>query len=130
MPLDNTQVLQMDPTLLQDWLTEEFGLITPLPTEISTIEDMKNAEKMIATLTNRLSYLSSLGVYAKIAVRNSKRKGKDYKTEYEDMIDRQTAINAAEDTVKQQYNAISRMITVKQEINKEIYMSENIINKI
>ena len=130
MPLSNEQILKMDPIELQDWLIKEFELTTPLPTEISSIEDMKNTEKMISTLTNRLSYLSSLGVYAKIAVRNAKRKGKDFKIEHEDMVDRQTAINAAEETVKQQYNAISRMITVKQEINKELYMSEGIINKV
>lgn len=130
MPLNNEQILKMDPTALQNWLAEEFELEVPLKTEISTIEDMKYAEKMIAILTNRLSYLSSLGIYAKIAVRTAKRKGKEAKEEWENMVDRQAAINAAEDTIKQQYSAISRMITVKQEINKEIFMSENIINKL
>lgn len=130
MPLNNEQILAMDPTALQNWLATEFELEVPLKTEISTIEDMKYAEKMIAVLTNRLSYLSSLGVYAKIAVRAAKRKGKEAKEEHEDMVDRQIAINAAEESIKQKYNAISRMITVKQEINKEIYMSENIVNRI
>jgi hypothetical protein len=130
MPINNEQILSMEPTKLQDWLDKEFELTKPIPAEISTVEDMQTAEKMIAKLTNRLSYLSSLGVYAKFAVRSSKRKGKEFKTEWEDMVDRQTAINTAENTIRQQYTALSRMITVKQEINKEIYMSENIINKL
>lgn len=130
MLLNNEQILVMDPTSLQKWLDEEFELTKPIPTEISTIEDMQAAEKMIAILTNRLSYLSSLGVYAKIGVRHAKRKGKEGKELWEDMVDRQTAINSAEDTIKQKYNAVSRMITVKQEINKEIYMSENIMSKL
>lgn len=130
MLLNNEQILVMDPTSLQKWLDEEFELTKPIPTEISTIEDMQAAEKMIAILTNRLSYLSSLGVYAKIGVRHEKRKGKEGKELWEDMVDRQTAINSAEDTIKQKYNAVSRMITVKQEINKEIYMSENIMSKL
>lgn len=130
MPLNNEQILAMEPTKLQDWLNKEFELTKPIPTEISSIEDMTNAEKMIAVLTNRLSYLSSLGIYAKIAVRAAKRKGKESKEEWEDMVDRQTAINSAEDTIKQQYNAVSRMITVKQEINKELYMSDNIVGKL
>lgn len=130
MLLNNEQILAMKPIELQKWLDTEFELTSSIPTEISTIEDMQNAERLIATLTNRLSYLSSLGVYAKIAVRNAKRKGKEFKEEHEDMVDRQTAINVAEDIIKQKYSAVSRMITVKQEINKEIYMSENIINKL
>ena len=130
MPLNNEQILSMSPKSLQIWLDNEFELTKPLPTEISSIEDLENAEKLISILTNRLAYLSSLGVFAKIAVRDAKRLGKEHKEKWEDMVDRQTAINTAEETVKQKYNAISRMITVKQEINKEIYMSENIINKL
>lgn len=126
---NNEDVLKMSPIELQKWLTEEFDLLKSIPTDISSIEDMNNASKMISQFTNRLSYLTNLSVFAKIAVRNEKRKGKENKQNSDDMIDRQYAIDKACDIVKQQYNTVSRMITVKQEINKELYMSENIVNK-
>jgi hypothetical protein len=125
----NAELLQMKPIELQNWLTEEFELTKEIPTDINTIEDMEKASHLIGLFTNRLSYLTALGVYAKMAVRAEKRKGKENKELADDMIDRQYAIDAAANIVKQQYTAVSRMITVKQEINKEIYMSESFAKK-
>ena len=48
MPLNNEQILAMLPKDLQSWLDKEFELTEPLPTEISTIEDLENAEKLIS----------------------------------------------------------------------------------
>lgn len=121
----NAEILQMNPIDLQNWLTEEFELTEEIPTDINTIEDMEKASHLIGLFTNRLSYLTALGVYAKMSVRTEKRKGKENKEKADDMIDRQYAIDAAASIVKQQYTAVSRMITVKQEINKELYMSES-----
>ena len=123
---NNDEILHMKPIELQNWLTKEFELTKNIPTDISTVEDMENASHMISLFTNRLSYLTALGVYAKMYVREEKRKGKENKEKSDDMIDRQYAIDKAADIVKQQYNTVSRMITVKQEINKELFMSESI----
>ena len=124
-----TEILSMEPLELQNWITKEFELTKEIPTDISSVEDMQNASHMIGTFTNRLSYLTALGVYAKMCVRQEKRKGKENKSNADDMIDRKYAIDKAAEIVKQQYNTVSRMITVKQEINKELYMSENIMNR-
>lgn len=123
------EILNMEPLELQKWLLQEFELTKQIPTDISTIEDMTNAGNMISTFTNRLSYLTALGVAAKMNVRKEKRKGKENKEKSDDMIDRQYAIDKAAEIVKQQYNTVSRMITIKQEINKELFMSENIVNR-
>ena len=64
-----------------------------------------------------------MSVYAKNAVRVEKRKGKDNKETYEDMIDRENAIHSSADNIKMLYNCLSRLITIKQEINKEINIS-------
>ena len=44
------------------------------------------------------------------------------KSEYEDMVDRKESIENAADIANKQYQAISRMITVKKEINTELQM--------
>lgn len=41
------------------------------------------------------------------------------------MVTRRDILVDAVDMVKQQYNAISRMLTAKQEINKELFMSDS-----
>ena len=116
------EVLGMELNDLNKWL-ETFRV--EIPSIIETIEDMQQAARLLARLTNIYSYFMSLGVYAKIAVRAEKKKGKENKEVYELMIDRQYAISSAIDTTKMAYNCLSRLITIKQEINKEINMSNN-----
>ncbi len=114
------EVLTMDPDELQTWLD---GFNVTLPTEIETIEDMQDAARKISVLGSNFAYVNSLSVYAKNAVRREKRKGKENKEVYEDMIDRENAIHSAADNIKMLYNCLSRLITVKQEMNKEINIS-------
>ena len=114
------EVLSMEPNELQTWLE---GFNVTLPTEIETIEDMQDAARKLSILGSNFAYVNSLSVYAKNAVRVEKRKGKDNKETYEDMIDRENAIHSSADNIKMLYNCLSRLITIKQEINKEINIS-------
>lgn len=115
------EVLAMNPDVLNTWLVNSF--IIELPSSVETVEDMQTASILLSRLANSYTYLMSLGVYAKNAVRSEKKKGKENKEVYETMIDRQNAINFACDSVKMLYNCLSRLVTIKQEINKEINMS-------
>lgn len=117
------EVLEMDPDVLNDWL---LTFLVELPTSIETVEDMQLSSKLLSRLASSYAYLNSLGVYAKNAVRREKKKGKENKEIYEALIDRQNAIDSACDSVKMLYNCLSRLITIKQEINKEINMSNSI----
>ena len=117
------EVLEMDPDVLNDWL---LTFLVELPTSIETVEDMQLSSKLLSRLASSYAYLNSLGVYAKNAVRREKKKGKENKEVYEALIDRQNAIDSACDSVKMLYNCLSRLITIKQEINKEINMSNSI----
>ena len=120
--LSYIEVLSMHPNDLTTW-TETFKV--EIPSSIESVEDMQHAARLLSKLTNIYSYFMSLDVYAKIAVRNEKKKGKDNKEMYELMVDRQYAIKSACETAKMAYNCLSRLITIKQEINKEINMSNN-----
>jgi len=64
-----------------------------------------------------------MAIYAKNAVREEKRKGPENKSNYEDMIDRRDTLQEVARILNMQYQAVSRMITVKQEVNKELNMN-------
>ncbi len=125
MELNRTyqEVLVMEPDDLEDWLLE---FVLDIPTSVETIEDMQLASKLLSKLASNYAYLNSLAVYAKNAVRREKKIGKDNKDVYEALIDRQNAIDTTCDSVKMLYNCLSRLVTIKQEINKEINMSSSI----
>lgn len=111
-------ILKLPPIVLLEWLNGEFTV--NIPTEIATAEDMEEASKYLLKLTSYYSYLCSLLSYAKIKVRESKRT--ETKAVYEDMIDRRDAIDMVAKSVLQQYNAISRAVTIHIENNREIRM--------
>ena len=137
------ELLKMNPTELIDWLNQEFEL--EVPSKLETIEELKNASKLLSKTTNTYSYLMNVSSYAKISVREKKResdklskeskankdatladelakKAAEAKLEYENMVDRKEAIDNAADIANKQYNAISRRIAVKREINTELQM--------
>lgn len=120
MPTYNyDQIFSMTPTALVEWLHNEFK--TDLPSKIDCAEDMENASELLLLLAGHYSYLAELSSYAKVEVRRAKRELS--KGEWEDMVDRKEMIERRLDIAKQQYNAVSRAITVKIEANKEMYMS-------
>lgn len=114
-------VLTKDPIDFFYWIREEF--IEKVPYSFETVEDIQNIGNLLILITNRYSYLVSLLSYTKILTRTLKRENN--KKEYEDMVDRKESIQNAVDTLKLQYNSLSRLITIKQEINKELKMSES-----
>ena len=83
---------------------------------------MRKASKMISRAIGNYSYLSSLLAYLKIKVRQEKRnKNKEI---YEDLIDKREVVQEMVDATKMLYNGISRMVTIKIEIDKEMNMTD------
>ena len=72
-------------------------------------------------LTNIYSYLVSLSLFAKLKVREAK-KDKTNKEEIDKAVDRKEIITSYADIIKCQYNAVSRMVTVKKQIDDEMHM--------
>lgn len=116
---DHKTLLSMRPMDLADWLTENFT--RELPQAILSAEDMDNASQLLLKLANTYSYLNSLLAYAKLAMRETKRNGN--REAYEDMYDRKEAIQNATESVKQQYAAVSRAVTIRMENNRELMMN-------
>lgn len=111
---------QMDPEELNKELVHEY--VEMIPVEVTSIEDMQKAGKLLGILTNNYSYmlatLNTFKIWVKITKANEDKK------EYEKMVMRRDTVEAIVDILKQQYNAVSRLISVKQEINNELRMTE------
>lgn len=113
-----SEILDMDPINLAYSMAEAYYI--DIPTQIDDIESMEKAGIMLGDLTNKYSYLLSLLVVLKVYVRQAKKEKE--KEKYEELIAKRDTIQDVADMVKQQYNAISRMISTKSEINREINM--------
>lgn len=110
----------MDPEELNADLIDEY--VHEIPVDIESIEDMAKAGHLMGILTNNYSYmvatLNTFKIWTKIA------KLSEDKKEYEKMVMRRDSVEAIVDILKQQYLAVSRLITIKQEINNELKMTE------
>ena len=114
------QLLAVSPADFADQLTEEF--IEDIPVSIETAEELRQLSEIMNRTVNRYSYMEALLSYVKIRVREAKR-GQD-KSFYEDMVDRKEAVQNTADVLKMQYQAMSRAITVRQQIIDELHMSD------
>lgn len=114
-------IYDFTPEELLVWLESKFYV--KIPSSLESMFDMQEASRLISKLSNDYTYLTILASYSRIYVRNEKRKGKDFKSIYEDMIDKKEIINDVASAVKQQYQAISRMVTIKKEINEELKLT-------
>lgn len=119
--MDYNTLLNMTPIDLAIWLEKEYA--STLPSNIDSMEEMKKVNTQLSKLANSYSFVMQLLTYTKIQVRQEKRKGKENKENYEDMIDRRDTLQNTADILKMQYQTLSRMITVKKEINDELRMS-------
>ena len=114
------ELISMDTENFFEWITYNFN--TDMIDAVETEDDMRQASKMISRAIGNYSYLSSLLAYLKIKVRQEKRnKNKEI---CEDLIDKREVVQEMVDATKMLYNGISRMVTIKIEIDKEMSMTD------
>ena len=112
----------MDSEELLDVLFDNF--IYEVPKEIVTADELKEVSEMLSSTYSQYSFLMQLLSYAKIKKRvASRNKNKILK---DDLIDKEDVISNVVSAVKLRYNTLSRMITAKQEYNKELNMNKQI----
>lgn len=112
-------ILAMQPEALAIWLDKNF--LDTIPTGIETTDDLRRAGELLGKLANIYSYIMSITTFAKLAVREAKRRG-DSKDDINDCIARRDVLDSFTEVIKTQYNAVSRMITVKKQVDEEIKM--------
>lgn len=112
-------LLTLPPEQLAIWLNQNY--LEQIPITVETVDDLRHAGTLLGTLANTYSYVKSIATFAALAVKEAKRK-KQEKTIIDDAISRRDILDTFADTLKIQYNAISRMITVKKQIDDEMRM--------
>lgn len=113
-------LLDMEALEFVDFLAASFSY--EIPVEITTIEQSIEAGKLLGELANNIAYLLSLSSYLKIYIRQAKlEKNMELANDY---IDKKNAVDAFADAIKQQYSAISRMITIRSDNLKELHMND------
>ena len=114
----NEELLQEDPNVLMELFQKEYTCQVP-----ENADDLRQAAMMLGRLTNAYSFVMQLSIQAKRAIREAKR-AKKSKDEIDDAIDRKAVIDGFVDIISMQYKAISRIVTIRQQENEELKMTD------
>lgn len=114
-------IFSMPPEELIQVISENFQV--NIPPYVDSIEDMEQAGRLLGVCASNYSYLINMAMAAKIRKRRVKRDGAS-KQEAEDALSREKIFSTYAEIMKTSYNSISRMITIKQEINEELHFTD------
>ena len=112
-------IIKASPLEVADWVSAMF--IDKIPISVETIEELDAASKLMAKCTNQYSSLCGMMGFIKSYIRQAKNSGN--KELAEELIDKRDCLQWAMESVKLRISTLSRMITIKQEINRELNMS-------
>ena len=114
-----TEMFSISPIDLNNYLIANFRI--EVPTTISTKEDLEKASKLLSQAYAYYSFFTSMKLSAGLQKR-ALRVQKENKDEIDKMIDREKIFDAYAGIARQAYDTVSRMITIKQQINQEMKM--------
>lgn len=116
--MTHQKILEISTVEFLDFLESEFTHTVPLSIESS--EEAKECGALLAILSNQYNYLVGLLGFLKAQHRIAKGKG-----EYlGDLIDKRDAVSNKAAAIKLQYQAVSRIYTIRQDILAELRMSD------
>ena len=115
------ELLSMPPEELMAAASNRFKL--DLPPSIDTVDNLNKLAKLMSKSISEYSYLINLAQIARMRKRALKRSGAD-KFTVEDALTREEIFTNYAEIMKAAYQAASRMITVKQEINEELKFTD------
>lgn len=115
------ELLSMPPEELMAAASNRFKL--DLPPSIDTVDNLNKLVKLMSKSISEYSYLINMAQIARMRKRALKRSGAD-KFTVEDALTREEIFTNYAEIMKAAYQAASRMITVKQEINEELKFTD------
>lgn len=115
------ELLSMPPEELMAAASNRFKL--DLPPSIDTVDNLNKLAKLMSKSISEYSYLINMAQNARMRKRALKRSGAD-KFTVEDALTREEIFTNYAEIMKAAYQAASRMITVKQEINEELKFTD------
>ena len=110
---------EMDPIDLNNYLISTS--ISKIPETIADAEQLEYAGRLLGITMNRFTFLADALSYFIIWTKQAKSESKEAG---ELMMMRRDCVKTACAKAEKQYNAVSRLISVKQEINKELKMGD------
>ena len=114
-----TDLMGMEPMELAEYLGRMYSITIPLT--LTDANDLKLASEILSTAANAYSFLSNMRIIARVQKRALKRQRESAK-EIEDMLAREEIFENQAAVVKQAYETVSRMVTIKQQIDQELKM--------
>ena len=115
------ELLSMPPEELMAAASNRFKL--DLPPSIDTVDNLNKLAQLMSKSISEYSYLLNMAQIARMRKRALKRSGAD-KFTVEDALTREEIFTNYAEIMKAAYQAASRMITVKQEINEELKFTD------
>ena len=115
------ELLSMPPEELMAAASNRFKL--DLPPSIDTVDNLNKLAKLMSKSISEYSYLINMAQIARMRKRALKRSGAD-KFTVEDALTREEIFTNYAEIMKAAYQAASRMIAVKQEINEELKFTD------
>lgn len=116
-----SSLMNLESDKLIEYLDKNFK--AEIPVNIDSIDAMQHAGRLLGICTSNYSFLSSMAIRAKTIKRTLKKTGAD-KQNVDEALAREEIFSIYADIAKMTYNAVSRMITVKQQINDELHMTD------
>lgn len=104
------QALNMPIEEFFNWMEYNFSYETS--PRMESDDDVHRGLDMLSVYAETVNYLKTLSSLAKIKTRMLKRMGKEYRTEYEDMVDRGNIIENKIDSIKLSYQTVNKCINV------------------
>lgn len=113
------EMLKMEPVELIEYINSKFKVDVPI--NIESQQEINNASKRMAVAASYYSFFQSLKSQANVLKRYLKRTKAD-KILIEDMIDRENIFDTQASIMKQTYDTISRLFTIKHRELDELKM--------
>lgn len=105
------ELLKMEPVDLALFLVDNYSF--EVPSEVN-----QEINQLLSDISNAYSFVQTLLMFAQMDVRTKRRTS--IKVDIEDAIDKRDAIETFCNTLKLQYNATSRLVTIKQQSLDEV----------
>lgn len=112
------EIFNTDNKTLADWCFNEFH--QPIEADIESPEGLKSISYQMVKLANQYAYLASVMSYIKIYLRSARDEGDKNVVNF--LVDKKDIIENALKTVAQKHTVLSRQITIKSDIMRELNM--------
>lgn len=118
-------LLTLSPEELLEKLQQEYSV--ELPPDVDTPEQQKEAARLFSLINGFTSFLHYMQLRADFLKRRLRREGAP-RDVIEDALMREAAIKAYADMLDDSYSRLSRMCSVHEQAQRELYMTDGIYN--